>query len=410
MIPYADAAKFLEDSLDKQLVIIVDSTQQRITNADIIGESLTITESLCSEPNLYFGAVEPSSIKFTVRNDIPKLYSKWITVQITPHGAQTAFTIGHYRVWFEKGSADRTTREVTAYDGMYKILQNTYKKWYNSLWEDRDSLTMKQFRDAYFARLIEKHPWLSVEQTTLPNDTVEIVKSERIPRISGKDILSAICEMNGVFGHLGRDNVFRFIKLSNSNTTYPIATSLTIGVDYEDYVTNTVDRIEVLSPSGDVLGDAGEDEGDAENKYVIQNNFLIKGLGDDDTAKDTAEFIAEHLLTAISGISFIPVDAEIKGNPCYEVGDRIMLISNNTELRTFILEREMTGIQSLRDTFAAEGEGSYPDASNTISSKIQDANSNTESVAKNSGKDGGYIVAAYNDTVVVEYTIDGQDY
>lgn len=411
MIAYADAAKFLEDSLEKQITITCESLSLVIRNEDIIGESLVITESLCSEPNLYFGTVEPSSIKFTIRNDLPKLYSRWIYVAVTPHGAQSSLSLGYYRVWSEKGSVDRTTREVTAYDGLYKIMTNTYKKWYNSLWEDRETLTMKQFRVAYFERLHQTHSWLTQENVTLPNDDIVLKKSERIGRPSGKDILSAICEINGVFGHLDRNRVFRYINLANSSTVYEIGETYTIGVDFDDYVTSAIDRVEVLAPDGSVFGAAGEEEGDSENKYTVQSNFLIKGLGDDDAAKETAAMIASRIHTNSMGIIFTPLDAEIKGNPCFEVGDRIRVYVRGTAIETYILEREMTGIQSLRDNFAAEGEGVYPDSTNSLSSKIQDAKNSAEEAAKSGGDGGagGYIVAAYNDATVVYYTLEGQD-
>lgn len=383
MVNYADKAKFDLDSLDKQISIVSSDSTISITNSDIVGESFTLTESLCSEDNLTFGATEPGCIKFTVKNTFPNMMKKWLTVSITPNGASTALVIGEYRVWSDKPSSDRSTREITAYDILYKILKSTYKKWYNEVWGSSDSMTIKEFRDAWFSRLSQTHSRISQESTTLVNDNVILKKSKNIQKPSGKDIFNAICEVNGVFGHIGRDGVFHYIQLSSSVSPTDISKRLTISVDYEDYSVETVDRVEVLSQDGELLGSAGESENEALNTYTIRNNFMLKGLGNDDNAKTTADYIATSVLGIAQGFTFVPFDAEFKGNPCFEVGDEILFHAHNTDIHSFILTRTMKGIQSLHDNFSADGEETYPQDKNTFSSKIEKLNDSISNVDAN---------------------------
>lgn len=373
MVNYDDEPLFHVDSVDKQILMVSDEGGHiRITNDDIIGESFELTESLCSEENLRLNSVESSQIKFRVKNTFPNLYRVWFTVTITMDGAEEPFLLGKYKVWKDKVSSDRDTREITAYDGLYKILTNTYKKWYNEFWSSRSTATMKQFRDAYFTRLQVSHPWISQQSVTLVNDGVILKKSTKIKKISGKDILGTICELNGVCGRIGRDNKFHYIEINKPATVYTIDNSLNIVDDYEDYNTTTIDRVEILSQSGDVLGASGEEQDEAENTYTIENGFLLKGLGNDDDARIKAVSMAQGILTKINNAGYIPFEGEFKGNPCYEVGDRIRFTAHGNTVETLILNRIMRGVQSLHDVYSATGDDTYPDNTNTYSSKTKE--------------------------------------
>lgn len=414
MVNYQYAAKFNEDSLDKQISIVSDDQTINLTNADIVGESFELTETLCSSGNITYGATEPSCLKFKVRNSVPKMYKKWITVTINMQGA-TPFQLGVYRVWIEKPSADRSTRDITAYDVLYNIMQKTYKKWYNSLWENTETMTLKQFRDAWFARLALTHGHITQETAALVNDNIVIRKSKKIPKPTGKDIFNAICEASGVFGHIGRDGVFHYLWLRKES---PIAISNTrlISADYEDFETVDIDRVEILDPDGNVLNYYGEIPASAENTYTIESNFLLKFLAKDEDGVTKAGIMAQNLALMMQKTRYTPVDIECKGHPCYEVGDYISFASHGYTIKSYILERTLKGIQSLRDNYYAEcGNGeyfanNYDNTSNSYSGKIKELENRISAVEDNEGGNtGGYIVAAINNTAVVQYTLNGQD-
>jgi len=398
MIDYVDAELFDVDSLDKQIHIAISGTQTVLGNEDIMSESFQLIESLCSEEYLKFGAVEPRCVKFTVKYSAPKLLNKWLTITMTLQGSNTPFSFGDYQVTSDKPSSDRTTRSVVAYSHYHKILKNTYKSWYNSIWTNGNTMTIKQFRDKFFERLLQTHSWVVQETTTLPNDNVTIRKSKKIHRISGKDILNAICEINGVFGYPARDGVFRYIRLDNSNTGTSIPNSLLISTEYEDYETTTIDRVEILSQNGGLLAYAGESASDSENKYTIENNFLLKGLGNGANGKETAEVLAANLLRVLDQINYVPFSAEIKGNPCFEIGDRISFQSHGTTVTTFITERTLSGTQSLHDEYSAEaGDAVYPEIMNPTQSKFKEIKNEVGNIADAST--GEYEVPSIDDAV-----------
>jgi len=372
MVDYADESLFLQDSVDKQISIISDDQTINISNDDIVGEEFELTESLCSEDNLIFGTVESSCIRFRVKNTFPKMMKKWLTVTITPRGAEEPFVIGRYYVRKEKPSSDRSTKEITAYDGMYSILQNTYLSWYKTAFDETRQTTVKDFRDAFFTRLAETHPWISQESVNLPNDNVPFKRVKKLNRrdLSGQNILKAICEINGVCGRLGRDNVFHYYGFDNTQNPHVITKALTISVDYEDYKTTAIDRIEFLNEKGGIYAQAGVDSSSANNAYVVENNFLIRGI-----ERERAALVTDMLLYSVNQSGFTPIDAEFKGNPCYEVGDYIQFTANGNNIKSFILQRRMRGIQSLHDFYESQGKKEYPTVSTTTTAKIK---TNTE--------------------------------
>lgn len=411
MVDYADEGLFLQDSVDKQISIISDDQTINISNDDIVGEEFELTESLCSEDNLRFGSVESSCIRFRVKNTFPKMMKKWLTVTITPHGAEEPFTIGRYYVRKEKPSSDRSTKEITAYDGMYPILQNTYLSWYKTAFNSSRQTTIKDFRDAFFERLAQTHPWISQEVVDLPNDSCVFKRVKKLNRrdLSGQNILKAICEINGVCGRLGRDNVFHYYAFDNTVEPQVITKTLTISVDYEDYTTTAIDRVEFLNEKGGVYAQYGADSSSANNTYVVESNFLIRGI-----SKSIVTEFAEMMLNSITNARFTPIDAEFKGNPCYEVGDLIQFTANGSNIKSFILQRRMKGIQSLHDFYESQGKKEYPTVSSTTTAKIKTNSEKIGTIEKSdyslvSNLDGGMEDIGYSDSDLESISIVTSD-
>ena len=146
MIDYEYQELFLKDSIDKQIHIVSDEYTILengmkkplidITNKELHQEIFELTENLCSENELTFGSCEASMIKFTVSNTFLPMKDKWLTVTIAIKGEKDrdeAFQIGRYKVYSDELSADRTCRDITAYDAMYDIINSDVIDWYNSV-------------------------------------------------------------------------------------------------------------------------------------------------------------------------------------------------------------------------------------------------------------------------------------
>lgn len=200
---YKYSELYKQNSVDKQLKIEYDGGV--ITNNELYSESFELTESLCSETNLKFGTCEASVLKFKIANVVESLKGKWLTVTETLAGNENIpFQFGKYKVYSDVPSADRNYRDVTAYDSMYDILNADMTEWWNST---TGSATIRYLRISFL-----DYFGIECEDIELPNDNM-VFQFSPAESMSGKDIVNAICELNGCFGHIGRDGKFYFIFL-----------------------------------------------------------------------------------------------------------------------------------------------------------------------------------------------------
>ena len=342
MVDYSLQNLFYAPNVDKQL-IIADDGSVTITNTELHQESFELTESLCSESELTFGACEAATVKFTISNIFTSLKDKWITVKIILDGNRdNPFIFGRYKVVSDKPTADRIKREIEAYDALYDVINADVVDWYNSILPTTDTyITFKTFRNSFFA-----HFGITQKEITLANDTMTVSRSVYTDELSGGQVLNAICEINGCLGHIGRSGQFEFVYLSNT-APITINKSYYTSADYQDYIVSQIDKLQIRQDENDI----GAIVGTGSNTYVIENNFLVYGK---DAA--TLKAIATNIFDKIKGITYRPAEITSLGNPCIEVGDAVNLSSKYAEINTYVLERTLKGIQALTDSYTAQGE------------------------------------------------------
>lgn len=411
VVNYKYGDLFKKDTVDKQLSIVSDDGKINITNTELHQEKFELTESLCSEQELTFGSCEAAMIKFTVSNTFLPMKGRWMTVRMSLDGhADIPFQFGRYKVDSDTPTADRTCRDVVAYDALYDILNADVAAWYNTVFpshkeqqKDKDGktttvtvydpVTMKQFRDSFFkhfgieqADIILVNDGMSIEKTVAVTPSSETSsdteESSTIGEsMSGKEVLSCICELNGCMGHMGRDGKFHYIYLEQEiqglyprNDLYPadnlyprdpksnrIGKDLYITAEYEDFLVKTINKLQIREQKNDI----GVIVGTGDNAYVIEDNFLVYGKG-------TKELkgIAKNILSKIRGIVYRPFTADCKGNPCLEVGDAVRLPTRYELIESYILKRTLKGIQALRDDLEADGEEYRTNGANGIQKSI----------------------------------------
>ncbi len=366
MINYQYANLFAEDSTSKQVTIEYEDTL--ITNVDLFNQEITLEESLCSSKELRFGACEASILKFKVANIVAPMNNKWITVKMVLNGhTDVPFTIGRYKVVKDTVTADRRWRDITAYDALYGIIKKDVSAWYNTVFPSSDTLlTMEMFRNSFMS-LFGLDQVLPAEG--LVNDTMRIAKTISPEELSGGTVIRSICELNGCFGHIGRDGKFHYITLERNiqglyprkdlhpskqlfpktPKTFPAGAKKSyISDKYEDYLVKTIDKLQIRQEENDIgiiINEAGA------NAYIIEDNFLVYGK-----SSDELEQIARNIFKVITKLVYRPFSAEVKGNPCFEVGDPVRISTQNKLVESYVLERTLTGIQALRDNFAAKGQ------------------------------------------------------
>lgn len=359
MIDHPYISELWNSSTDRQIVITTDDESVTITNSEIHQGQFELNESLCSEDELRFGACEANSISFRISNVYTSLIGRWLNASLIINGHdEEPIKLGRFKVDSDKLASDRQHRDVTAYDAMYDILNTDVTEWYNSL---SFPTTLKKFRKSFV-----KYCGLEDVDVILANDDVTVEKTIEPSEISGKDVITAICEINGCFGKINRDGKFEYIILKEiyngifpSNTLYPRntlyphdtnASKIDLGkyirVVYEDYTVQAINKVQIRQEENDIGGYSGE----GDNGYAVENNFLVYGKNTEELNK-----IASNMLEVIRVVSYVPIDMELVGNPCFEVGDPIRILTKSRSIDTYILSRRLKGIRSSRDTYMSQG-------------------------------------------------------
>lgn len=412
MIDYKYYDLFDKSSVDKQLKIVCqDGTILTNKNFSSTSSDFSLSESLCSDSKLSFGKCESACLKIKIANTVNSL--KGQTLQVTETLANkddVPFKIGTYIVDEDTLTSDKKYRNITAYDRLYSVSSMNVSDWYSKLFPSKqvpliryenvtkewtytgidgkevteyyeelepityyqteyESITLKAFRDSFF-----KYIGLTQQSTTLINDDMKVSKSVDDIDLTAKDVLEAICEINGVFGKMSRDDVFTYVELKPfsrglfpSKTLYPNKSlfprkpgnvdirRLEMGeyktLQVGDTNFEQITKLQIRQSEDDIGYIAGDDTGVS---YVIQGNFLTYSSGTDEL-----KTIANNVLSKISKVTFNPINITLQGNPCVETGDTIRIIdTNNKVYMSYVLQRTLTGIQMLMDSIISEGDQS----------------------------------------------------
>ena len=401
--------KYWDSATDKQMVISVVGTNQKIDNSMLEIGTFSLEESLCSESELKFGACEANCVKFTARNTAGSIIGKTISIEETIDGdSQNPMPYGVFKVASDVPTADRTKRQITAYDAMYDIVNTDVKSWYAGL---SFPMTLKQFRDSFFA-----HLGIAQVETSLVNDSMTVNKTivatqtddssavTEESAISGKTVVTAICEINGCFGNINRNGKFEYVFLKKIvSALYPAedlfpadnlfpsdanTESMTghyITFDYEDFQSKAITQLEIKTSednAGAIVGTAG-------NNYSITGNFLVS----DKTGAELAQ-IANNLLPIMKQAVYTPIKScTCVGNPCLTLGEPIRFNTTREIVETYLLQRTLTGVQSKRDSISAQG-------TQTHSAKVNSIRDTIESVERRTGKlerNADHLQSTYED-------------
>ena len=401
--------KYWDSSTDKQMVISVVGTNQKIDNSMLEIGTFALEESLCSESELKFGACEANCVKFTARNTAGNIIGKTISIEETIDGdSENPMPYGVFKVASDVPTADRTKRQITAYDAMYDIINTDVKSWYAGL---SFPMTLKQFRNSFFAHL-------GIEQAvaTLPNDSMTVNKTivatqtddssvvTEESAISGKTVVTAICEINGCFGNINRNGKFEYVFLKAiTSALYPAedlfpsdnlfpsdanTESMTghyITFDYEDFQSKAITQLEIKTSednAGAIVGTSG-------NNYSITGNFLVS-----DKTGAELEQIANNLLPIMAQAAYTPIKScTCVGNPCLTLGEPIRFNTTREIVETYLLQRTLTGVQSKRDSISAQGTQTHSAKVNSIRDTIESVQRRTSKLERNAD----HLLSEYDD-------------
>ena len=387
---------FTEDSPYNIQLLIVVSGGTYLTNTEIAQESMAITEMLSDSTQLKFGGCNASQFRLRIRSSVQNMTGKTITPYLfafedadirivvennTPvaYNKQTeesealdfddAFLIGTYKVRTDKPTPDKDYRDISAFDAMERIINENIAQWYNSLFDTYPSVTLKQMREFlldYFG--------IAYEAFTGVNDGVSVGKTITTTAISAKTILEAICELNGCFGMITRDNKFR-CKVLNPVTDKTYLRYKQGQINYQDALANVITQINIVNE----VSKASATIGVAGNTYIINDNVMLTGKKSEDL-----EGIAERLMPVLSATAYRPFTCATYGDLCVEVGDFIEIPTSDKTVDAYLLNREFSGIQAMRDKLEAKGEETNASGATGSSAVISRLNSELSTVDKDS--------------------------
>ena len=387
---------FTEDSPYNIQLLIAVSGGTYLTNTEIAQESMAITEMLSDSTQLKFGGCNASQFRLRIRSSVQNMTGKTITPYLfafedadirivvendTPvaYNKQTeesealdfddAFLIGTYKVRTDKPTPDKDYRDISAFDAMERIINENIAQWYNSLFDTYPSVTLKQMREYlldYFG--------ITYEAFTGVNDSVSVGKTITTTAISAKTILEAICELNGCFGMITRDNKFR-CKVLNPVTDKTYLRYKQGQINYQDALANVITQINIVNE----VSKASATIGVAGNTYIINDNVMLTGKKSEDL-----EGIAERLMPVLSATAYRPFTCATYGDLCVEVGDFIEIPTSDKTVDAYLLNREFSGIQAMRDKLEAKGEETNASGATGSSAVISRLNSELSTVDKDS--------------------------
>ena len=363
-----------------------------IAATNIVANTTKLIQSISDAEQLKYGSVEPSMFEIQIAQD---------TAQVERVEASAIAGMGRGKIWdcaqgkkltvyIKKGIIEHSAeffiksikgegttkfKTITAYDAL-SLFDKNVAEWYNGL--NFNSLTLKAFRESLCT-----YCGVGFESVTLPNDSMTISRTMSATSITGRDILSACCELCGCWPKidLWGTNKLKWITLgATSCETFDYSQyDYTFRPDStrEEYDCKGINAVIIRATDDDVGGHYPATVQD--NPYIIQGNFLCFG-------KSTAELttIAQNIYNQIANKPYRPHKTVITGRPYLEPGDKVTVKfadGNGGTFDTYILKRTMTGEAALLDTYEAKGEKEHREQYG-ISQQIQQIQGRTNELTR----------------------------
>lgn len=424
-------AAYHKDTVKKHISLYFPGIDKEISGTPIHQESMYLSECLVDSKSIEFVGCISSKFKVKVQNFTDDLKGKKIIVKIWTDGTEDEpVTLFRGIVDSSIRQSNKRVNEITAYDELYTKGNTDVASWYKSL---IFPITLKDLRDSLFN-------YIGLEQVeiALPNDTVTIQKQYAPNTLQALAVIKAICQINGACGIMNREGKFEYRILGDimqvpypSETLFPsedlfpadpdvreavvakIANDIGAedfsyyeNAEWEEYEVKVIDKVTIRQSEDD----AGVTYGYGKNNYIIQGNIFAYGLSESELGS-----IAGNVYNSIGGFAYYPFRSRNNGMPFLECGlDAVSyyvinwketIKNENSKSRSaddivyeqkpfYILNREMSGIQALKDDYSAKGE-EYQ------SEFITDLQTQIDTIKKNAGFD----VKKYVD----DYTYDKEE-
>ena len=364
MIDYEYPDIFLGTAVQKDLLITdgevtVEDDEYTVTDETVLfetqdfeTEAFELYQSVNSSEQITWGSCETGKVSFIVRKRyIDSIIGTKLKVYIIPdHDASKMLQLGVFKVAEDKQTDNYNRHSITAYDAMYDVLNANVTDWYDDILQDEESYCT--LGDLWYT-FLNQFGLESADGDNYFNDDLIIRRTIEKDRISGAEIIKAICELNGAFGVITNEGKFRFKGLRpdifHSLDTYELDVPQYMDISFEDTPFRPIKKVKVITDKGNAT--STQTATGKYNTYTIAYNPLIadySGAELQDLANGMCELLGNH--------SYIPCTITALGNPVMEVGDNMIVWTKyGYGIMTYIFERRLRGIQALRDTYTTSG-------------------------------------------------------
>lgn len=332
----------------------------------ILDSSITIRESLCSQDELTFTAVESSSFSATlIADDDPtsKLVGKTIVVSHVTNlgglylgpdtylGPNTFMLDPEEKVLLGTFTIETVTRsgdglyDIEGYDYNKRLLSTDISEWWNS--EIKFPTTIKTLLEslAEYVGLTADLPesWANSSMTVLQNVYFD-------GGTTAAELLGMIQEISGCFFRCGRDGILRQVSYDADKTSIDY-TLLMEDPEIEMYSVPGIDKLQIHASDDDV----GAIVGSGQNAYISTGNVLVYDMN-----QEELDEVAANALEAMSLFpTYTPFDAKCVNQAYVEVGDIIEIQTlDGAKASAVLLDREVTGAMLMEDTITINGKES----------------------------------------------------
>lgn len=412
-VPERVKRAYLSNSETKHVQLYFPEINLSIGTDKLYFETMHLSESIMDPNNVEF--VGGISSKFSIQahgisEDIKG--KKLIVTVCTDSTRDFPVTLFNGIVDSAILQANKRYKKITAYDELYTKGNIDVSGWYNAL---AFPITLKALRNSLF-----QHIGMTQQERDLPNDGIVIERQYAPKSLQALSVIKAICQINGAFGIINRSNVFEYRILTEIFAEesscpplypafYPGKEGSTAGgteqgqeqpsfyreVNYEEYSVKPVECVTIRSSAED----PGVKYGSGTNNYIIQNNMFATGL-----PENTLLEIAQNIHSSISGISFQPFEASNNGLPWVECGESSIKyvvydfeeseqargIDQYTDKVFYVFNRDLTGIQALKDSYGASGEEYQTEFITDLQTQIDSIKNDAQQIANNTVRDYTY--------------------
>ena len=377
--------KYKSNSVTKHLTLEFPNLGITVKGEQIHHESLYLKESLLEKKSIEFVGCIASKFKVKIKDFYTNIKGERIIAYIhTEDTENEPITLFNGIVDSALKTSNKEVKEIVAYDELNTKGNTDVAAWYQSL---TFPITLKDFRDSLFERV-----GLTQVARSLPNDDITINKQYDPKTLKALNVIKAICQINGAFGIINRSGNFEYRILSSEIVSVPYPSTLLFPstglfpaspviamsvaertsneveaetfsfykkVSYEEFEVKPVDKVTIRQSEND----SGVTYGSGANNYIIQGNMFTYGL---DTG--TLETIASRIYENVQGVMYHPFTSDNNGLPFVECGLDVVSYymidfnsnarsANNSSIKNFyVFNRELKGIQNLRDSYGANGE------------------------------------------------------